>query len=112
MENDMRTKTAAERMEEKLVKELVEALRGGRAMRGSVVTMRRKCGGKNCRCTHGHLHESFYVGQGKEGTTRMAYVPSDWEKDVQEWLRRYQRVKTLLERLSQRAWRALRRRER
>ena len=57
------TKTMAE-AEKKLVEQLVDTLRGGRGMRGSVVTMRRKCGGKNCRCTRGELHESLYVGQG------------------------------------------------
>ena len=108
----MRTKMTMATAEKNLVDQLVEALRGGRAMRGSVVTMRRKCGGKNCRCTRGELHESLYVGQGTEGTTRMAYVPSDWEADVKDWVRRYQRVKTLLERLSAHAWRALRKRER
>jgi hypothetical protein len=108
----MRAKKTVAEAEKKLVEQLVDALRGGRTMRGSVVTMRRKCGGKNCRCTRGELHESLYVGQGAEGTTKMAYVPSDWEADVKDWVRRHQRVKTLLERLSARAWRALRRRER
>jgi len=108
----MRAKDRMGETEKKIVGQLVDALRAGRVMRGNTVTMRRKCGGKNCRCTRGELHESLYVGQGTEGTTRMAYVPSDWEADVKEWVRRHQRVRKLLDRLSERAWRALRRRER
>jgi hypothetical protein len=108
----MSTKKTMADTERKLVEQLVATLRGGRIMRGNTLTMRRKCGGKNCRCTRGELHESLYVGQGAEGTTKMAYVPSDWEADVKEWVRRHQRVRTLLERLSARAWHALRRRER
>ena len=105
------TKTMAE-AEKKLVNQLVDELRAGRVMRGNTVVMRRKCGGKNCRCTRGELHESLYVGQGAAGTTRMAYVPSDWEADVKEWVRRHHTVKKLLDRLSDSAWRALRRRDR
>lgn len=104
-------KTMAE-AEKKLVEQLVDVLRAGRVMRGNTVIMRRKCGGKNCRCTRGELHESLYVGQGTEGTTRMAYVPADWEADIKEWVRRHHIVRKLLDRLSERAWRALRRRER
>jgi hypothetical protein len=98
--------------ERKLVEQLVDILRAGRVMRGNTLTMRRKCGGKNCRCTRGELHESVYVGQGAEGTTKMAYVPTDWEADVKEWVRRHQRARALFERLSARAWRALRTRTR
>lgn len=108
----MRTRKTMTEVEKKLVERLVDTLRAGRVMRGNTVTMRRKCGGKNCRCTRGELHESLYVGQGTEGTTRMAYVPSDWEADVKEWARRHHAVKKLLDRLSDHTWRALRRRER
>ena len=81
-------------------------------IRGSFGRRGRVCGNPSCHCTRGELHESLYVGQGAEGTTKMAYVPSDWEADVKDWVRRYQRAKTLLERLSARTWRALSRRER
>jgi len=83
----MHKKKAMAEAEKKLVDRLVDTLRG-------------------------ELHESLYVGQGAEGTTRMAYVPADWKADVTEWVRRHQRVRKLLDRLSERAWRALRRRER
>ena len=35
----------------------------GRVMRGSLVTVRRMCGKKSCRCTRGALHASLLIRQ-------------------------------------------------
>lgn len=83
----------------------------GGVMRGSLVTMRRTCGKKSCRCARGALHASLYVSQSSGGKTRMAYVPAECAQAVREWIRRCQRVRTLMERMSEQAWRALARRE-
>ena len=45
-------------------------------MRGSLVTMRRTCGKKSCRCARGALHESLYVSQSAGGKTRLAIQAS------------------------------------
>ena len=83
----------------------------GSVMRGSLVTMRRTCGKKSCRCARGALHASLYVSQSAGGKTRMAYIPAECVRAVREWIRRYQRVRTLMERMSEQAWRALARRK-
>jgi len=83
----------------------------GRVMRGSLVTMRRTCGKKSCRCTRGALHASLYVSQSSGGKTRLAYVPAECAQAVREWTRRYQHVRALMERMSEQAWRALARRQ-
>ena len=83
----------------------------GRAMRGSLVTVRRTCGKKSCHCTRGALHASLYVSQSSGGKTRLAYVPAECAQAVRQWTRRYQRVRALMERMSEQAWRALARRE-
>lgn len=92
---------------EAAVRELCE----GGVMRGSLVTMRRTCGKESCRCTRGELHASLYVSQSAGGKTRMAYVPASCAPAVREWTRRYQRVRALMERMSEQAWRALARRD-
>ena len=48
-------------------------------LRANLVRMKRKCGNKNCRCTKGKLHESWYLYQSKDGKPRMLYVPVKWE---------------------------------
>lgn len=83
----------------------------GRLMRGNLVTMRRTCGKKTCRCARGELHESLYVSQSAGGRTRMAYVPAECVETVRAWIRRYQRVRARIEQLSEQAWRALARRD-
>jgi uncharacterized protein YjiS (DUF1127 family) len=57
------------------------------------------------------LHASLYVSQSAGGTTRMAYIPADCVRAVRAWIRRYQRVRALMERMSEQAWRALARRK-
>jgi len=83
----------------------------GGVMRGSLVTMHRTCGKKSCRCTRGILHASLYVSQSAGGKTCMAYIPADCVRAVRAWIRRYQRVRALMERMSEQAWRALARRK-
>ena len=92
-------------------KSAAQELCAGRVMRGSLVTMRRTCGKKSCRCARGALHESLYVSQSSGGKTRLAYVPEECAAAVREWTRRYQRVRALMERMSEQAWRALARRD-
>ncbi len=49
---------------------------------GTVVSMARCCGKKNCRCQHGEKHVSLYLSIKTEGKRRMIYVPPDLEKQV------------------------------
>ncbi len=43
-------------------------------IRGSVVSMARCCGKKNCRCQQGEKHVSLYLSIKIEGKRRMIYV--------------------------------------
>ncbi len=49
---------------------------------GSVVSMARCCGKKNCRCQQGVKHVSLYLSIKIEGKRRMLYVPPELEKQV------------------------------
>ena len=44
-------------------------------MRGSVYRLRRKCGKPGCRCTRGHLHESWVHLVREDGVQRMRTLP-------------------------------------
>lgn len=76
-----------------------EKARGKQAMvlKGSLYTMRRKCGKPNCRCQKGELHEtpalSYRVG-GKAGI--LTLKPEDVPK-VKAATKRYRREKARLE---------------
>lgn len=60
---------------------------------GSIVKVRRKCGNKNCRCTRGQKHESFYLMYKVKGVTKAVYIPVDLEKEVFGWSEEWERLK-------------------
>lgn len=70
-------------------------------IRGSLVTMVRVCGGKNCRCLKGYKHRSLYLSQSLKGKLRMIYIPRQAEEEIKKGVFNYRRTKKLLNRLSQ-----------
>jgi len=84
---------------EKLHKELPK--KTDPLIRGSLVTMVRVCGGKNCRCLKGHKHRSLYLSQSSKGKLKMIYIPKEAEEQVKEGVFNYRKLKKLLNRLSQ-----------
>lgn len=65
----------------------------GPLIHGSFGTRRRVCGGENCRCTRGELHESKYLSATHRGQVRQVHVPAPEEADVDARVRRYARFK-------------------
>ena len=49
---------------------------------GSLVSMARCCGKKNCRCQQGEKHVSLYLSIKLDGKRRMIYIPSDMEEQT------------------------------
>jgi hypothetical protein len=91
------------------LRQLLLARRG--MLHGSLVLMKRKCGGANCRCTRGELHESWYLSIWEDGRTRMVYIPKAWEHRVREWVERDKEVRALLLDLSRQHVEKLRQRK-
>ncbi len=90
--------------ERKIVSQIHWLINKPGLLRASLVRMKRKCGNKNCRCTKGKLHESWYLHQSKDGKPRMLYVPGKREKDVISWVERNKEIRKLLDELSQIYW--------
>lgn len=70
-------------------------------IRGSLVTMVRVCGGKNCRCLRGYKHRSLYLSQSSGGKLKMIYLPKNVEQTAKEGMLNYRKLKKILNRLSQ-----------
>ena len=68
---------------------------------GSLVTMKRVCGKKGCRCTNGEKHESLYLAFSMKGKRRMIIIPRDRAKKVTAAIEAYQRAKQLQRTLSE-----------
>jgi len=60
---------------------------------GSLVRMRRRCGGAGCRCRQGHLHASWYLAIRVGRRRRLIYLPAAWEAPVRAWVARGQAVR-------------------
>lgn len=68
-------------------------------IRGSVYSLRRKCGKTVCRCQEGHLHESWVLSVPENGRKRLRAVPKGkrltWQQMTERY-RRFRRTRALL----------------
>ena len=86
----------------KTTSHLVRLLHKGSFLRGNPVVMKRVCGNKNCRCIlEGKKHESLYISKNKGGKRKMIYVPRRLEDEVRAKLDAYQRIKKLVDKISE-----------
>lgn len=69
-------------------------------IRGSLVVMKRVCGKLNCRCQKGQKHKAIYLSQSYNGKTRMIYLPQDAEDKAHQYVKNYQKVRSILNSLS------------
>lgn len=68
---------------------------------GSLITMKRVCGKKRCRCARGEKHESLYLAYSMKGKRRMVIVPRDRAEMVTAAVQAYQQAKRLQQTLSE-----------
>ena len=68
-----------------------------RLVRGSLITLRRRCGKPNCRCADGAAHETPALSYSVEGRTRTVTLRPDDVAAVQAALDRYAVARQRLE---------------
>ena len=61
----------------------------GPLRKGTLVTISKKCGKPNCRCTTGERHTANYLSVKEHGKTRMVYMPKAAEAKVANETQRY-----------------------
>lgn len=66
-------------------------------LRGSLYTMRRKCGKENCRCQKGELHETPALSYREGGKARILTIGEKDVPRVKAATERYKREKARLE---------------
>lgn len=66
-------------------------------VRGSLYTMRRKCGKENCRCRDGEPHETEALAYSIKGHLRILTLRPEDVPRVREALKRYREAKADLE---------------
>jgi len=79
-------------------------------LRGSLITLRRKCGKPNCRCAKGVPHETPALSYSVRGTTQMLTLRAEDVREVRIALTRYHKAVRTLERQAMTGIRNLKRR--
>ena len=76
-------------------------------IRGSLVRLRRKCGGKKCRCQRGDLHETWALSYSVRGRTQLISLRAENVEAVRAALERYRKAREELEKRAMRGIMAL-----
>ncbi|MBA3065841.1 hypothetical protein FP828_05075 [bacterium] len=68
---------------------------------GSVVTVNKKCGNKNCKCAKSdYRHKTFYLMYKEKGITKGVYIPVDMVEEVRTWSEEWKAVKELVKEIT------------
>ena len=74
----------------------------GPVLAASLNRLNKRCGQPSCSCHHGGpLHSAHHLTFKEGGKTRTLYVPQDLVAEVQTWVQEYQRLKVLIQEVSQ-----------
>jgi len=79
-------------------------------LRGSLITLRRRCGKRSCHCAGGQPHCSPALSFSTQGKTSILTLTPDLLQEVRWALRRYRRRQLSLERQAEAGLRQLARR--
>lgn len=93
--------------EREIISEMQKIIRNSDLIRANTVRMARVCGNKNCKCAKGQKHVSLYASRSHKGKQRMHYIPKKLEKGVCTKIKRYRRLKSLLDKLLEINWKRL-----
>jgi len=67
-------------------------------LRGSLITLRRRCGKPSCHCAQGQPHSSPALSFRRQGKTQILTLTPDLLPEVRAGLRRYRQAQQTLER--------------
>ena len=67
-------------------------------LRGSLITLRRRCGKPSCHCAQGQPHCSPALSFSRQGKTQILTLSPDLLPEVRAGLRRYRQAQQALER--------------
>ena len=70
-------------------------------LRGSLIERYKRCGHPGCKCQQGQGHgPKYYLSISQAGRRpEMDYVPEEFTKQVSDYLRNFQKVRQVLERI-------------
>lgn len=98
--------------ERELRSELKQLLLSLGVVRGNLSVRERSCGKPSCHCMRGGAkHTAVYLVASEDGKLRQLFIPRALEPQAREWSEAYQRLRALLEELSELHWQKLQQRK-
>lgn len=98
----MRVPSHPTRIRQMLGKRLKELTPTGPVLAASLSQVNKRCGQPSCVCHHGGaLHQAHHLTFKEGGKTRTVYVPQDLLDEVRTWVAEHQRLKAVLQEVSQ-----------
>lgn len=98
--------------ERELRSELKQLLLGLGLVRGNLSVRQRTCGKPSCHCMQGGAkHAALYLVASENGKQRQLFIPHELEPQARQWVEQYQRLRSLLEELSELHWQKLQQRK-
>lgn len=97
--------------ERELRSQLKQMLLAQGVIRGTLALRETTCGKANCRCKRGLKHLALYLVASEQGKLRQLFIPKSLEPQARQWVASYQRLRELLEELSQLHWERLEQRK-
>ena len=89
---------------------LTESTAAALLLRGSLITLRRRCGKRSCHCARGQPHCSPALSVSTKGKTSILTLTPDFLQEVRVALQRYRHQQQSLERQAEAGLRQLARR--
>lgn len=88
-------------LEQQRQKTLVYLLNPKEMVTGSIYSIYKKCGNKNCRCTRGELHSPFnYLSRKVDGKIKLTFIRKDDENKVTKEAENYRKYTKAMARLN------------
>src|SRR5712692_1007516 len=81
-------------------------------VRGNLSVRQRTCGKRSCHCMQGGAkHPALYLVASEGGKLRQLFIPEELAGQARQWVDAYQRLRHLLEQLSELHWQKLQQRK-
>jgi len=90
------------RREKDLLSKLSNMINYSEYIHANLVNVARTCGNKNCKCiTKGEKHVLLYLTTiRKDGKRKMIYIPKNLEEEVRQMVKRYFKIRDMIEEVS------------
>ncbi|KAF0119119.1 MAG: hypothetical protein FD151_2067 [bacterium] len=72
----------------------------GNLIKGSLVTLTRRCGKPNCKCTRGERHQGLFLSFNIKQKSHLLYIPKKLIKKITAMVNNHKKLRQIVDELS------------